>query len=338
MLQRSYLCQVTTPMFVSGALQNEAELRPPAIKALLRFWWRACHAHLALPKLRREEAKLFGRSAEKEDAARVRSPFNVFVGACNHDRTEAGIFKRAVGSGQETVQRMNLFEAYELHHAQSRGTRGKDRGTNYLFYPLKMGDNKHRPHIKPGTRFEVTFSSCDPTILEIVGSTFLLSSVCGALGSRARRGLGNFRILNEGFDFPSIDSFKDWIEKIPLSPSHHNSYSHLSGARIMLSNDGYATTEEALKQIGNRFCDFRGRCRSDKHGASIFGLPLRGAFRGIKHQGREIQRRASPLIIKTQEVNQRQHWMLISLAGKYFPEDTAYGQSRVKAPPPPGKT
>jgi len=60
-IEASY--KLTTPMFMGGADPRGApEIRPPAIKGLLRFWWRAA----ALPqlgswdKVREAERKLFG--------------------------------------------------------------------------------------------------------------------------------------------------------------------------------------------------------------------------------------------------------------------------------------
>jgi len=54
--------KVVTPMFISGADQDKAELRLPSIKGALRFWWRALawDRFGDLKTIREEEAKLFG--------------------------------------------------------------------------------------------------------------------------------------------------------------------------------------------------------------------------------------------------------------------------------------
>jgi CRISPR-associated protein Cmr1 len=39
MLEAVY--KIVTPMFLSGADQEATELRPPTIKGVIRFWWRA---------------------------------------------------------------------------------------------------------------------------------------------------------------------------------------------------------------------------------------------------------------------------------------------------------
>jgi CRISPR-associated protein Cmr1 len=41
---------------------NDPELRPPGIKASLRFWWRALNGHLLLSDLRQQEGEIFGNT------------------------------------------------------------------------------------------------------------------------------------------------------------------------------------------------------------------------------------------------------------------------------------
>lgn len=60
---------VTTPLFLGGAdLQNgRPELRPPSIKGVLRFWWRALawSRHDGdLSKIHSAEAELFGAAGD----------------------------------------------------------------------------------------------------------------------------------------------------------------------------------------------------------------------------------------------------------------------------------
>lgn len=45
---------------MNGAYGDQPELRPPGIKASLRFWWRALHGHLSLDDLRKQESAIFG--------------------------------------------------------------------------------------------------------------------------------------------------------------------------------------------------------------------------------------------------------------------------------------
>ncbi len=62
-------------MFLAGADGKTPELRPPSIKGLMRFWWRAMNGHLPLEELKKEEGKIFGTSDEKIG----RSKFNIRI-------------------------------------------------------------------------------------------------------------------------------------------------------------------------------------------------------------------------------------------------------------------
>jgi CRISPR-associated protein Cmr1 len=55
-----FTCKTITPLVMNGAYGNRPELRPPGIKASLRFWWRALNGHLPLDDLRKQEAVIFG--------------------------------------------------------------------------------------------------------------------------------------------------------------------------------------------------------------------------------------------------------------------------------------
>lgn len=53
--------ELTTPAYAGTADTGKTEgLRPPTLKALLRFWWRAMHAELRGDDLFRAEESLFG--------------------------------------------------------------------------------------------------------------------------------------------------------------------------------------------------------------------------------------------------------------------------------------
>ncbi|MDZ4709995.1 MAG: type III-B CRISPR module RAMP protein Cmr1 [Saprospiraceae bacterium] len=55
-----FTCKTVTPLVMNGADGFNVELRPPGIKASLRFWWRALHGHLPIEQLRTQEAAIFG--------------------------------------------------------------------------------------------------------------------------------------------------------------------------------------------------------------------------------------------------------------------------------------
>lgn len=56
----TFTCKTVTPLLMNGPYGDFPELRPPGIKASLRFWWRALHGHLSLDQLREQEGRIFG--------------------------------------------------------------------------------------------------------------------------------------------------------------------------------------------------------------------------------------------------------------------------------------
>jgi CRISPR-associated protein Cmr1 len=60
-----FTCKTVTPLVMNGAYGDFPELRPPGIKASLRFWWRALHGHLSLDELSEQEGKIFGNTKSR---------------------------------------------------------------------------------------------------------------------------------------------------------------------------------------------------------------------------------------------------------------------------------
>ena len=54
--------KTVTPMFLRGYDNESLELRPPAFKALFRYWWRAAVGEINADNLREEESRLFGNT------------------------------------------------------------------------------------------------------------------------------------------------------------------------------------------------------------------------------------------------------------------------------------
>ncbi|NMC58566.1 MAG: type III-B CRISPR module RAMP protein Cmr1 [Candidatus Methanofastidiosa archaeon] len=71
----TFECEIITPMFIGGADGQTPELRPPSIKGMMRFWWRALNGHLPFEELKKRESKRFGASNEKIG----RSKFNIRI-------------------------------------------------------------------------------------------------------------------------------------------------------------------------------------------------------------------------------------------------------------------
>lgn len=71
----TFECETVTPMFLAGYDSVTPELRPPSIKGMMRFWWRALNGHLGIDKLMKLEGEIFG-AADKNIG---KSKFNIQV-------------------------------------------------------------------------------------------------------------------------------------------------------------------------------------------------------------------------------------------------------------------
>lgn len=176
--------QVTTPLFMGGADPTKPELRPPSLKGLLRFWYRAVDPNFAL-----REAALFGARGDGGG----QSPFRL--------RVEPLDQPAMVGWSDLRPEQFNV---------------GKDRGTRnglvYLGFPFPM---QGRRGIAPGHRFVLScrfrrpkagltpeFEEC---LRAVTAAAWLLGHF-GGTGSRARRGFGTLTLVEEvdirGIDWP----------------------------------------------------------------------------------------------------------------------------------------
>lgn len=68
-------CEIVTPMFLAGSFTNEPELRPPSLKGIMRYWWRAVNGNLPLKDLKEKESNIFGASNEQIG----KSKFNIRI-------------------------------------------------------------------------------------------------------------------------------------------------------------------------------------------------------------------------------------------------------------------
>lgn len=161
-------------MFLGGADQSAKTIRPASIKGALRFWWRAlnwsrCLATnnhdeiLALRSLHDQEARLFGIAAS--DHAGGQGVFLLQV--CDQDNTFADQAFNPPGSGQ----------LYLLGQGLADFKNGCIRNAI-----------KENGHFTVKLIFRPTTSEQDS---QSVRDALLLFGLLGALGSRARHGLGS---------------------------------------------------------------------------------------------------------------------------------------------------
>lgn len=162
--------RVVTPLFAGGAEQEAAaELRAPAFKGVLRFWYRA----VALPfyngdwqEVKKSEKMLFGST-----------------------------------DGQSSFMlKLNMLDP--PGEQVDDGTRWDSQGSAYLGYGVikRKGrqDEVIRPYLKEGFRFMATLVM--PGLrgkkvdIEGLKKALIALGLCGGLGSRSRKGFGSLAL------------------------------------------------------------------------------------------------------------------------------------------------
>jgi len=209
-----FRCEVLTPIFLSGANGQDAELRPSSIKGLMRFWWRALNGHFTIDELRDEESKIFGCGGEK--ACRSSFSLRVIIG----DSSVICEKKQPLPhhTGKENCE-------YLIKQNSCKG--------NKQFNSDKCQKGRRLPSISSGTFFiELRGKN-----LEKLGKLFEITCLLGGFGKRSRRGFGSVRITGRkalGQDkFVEYDIFESLVKIFQLISAFNADYMLLDG-RIIL--------------------------------------------------------------------------------------------------------
>ncbi len=154
--------RVTTPMFLGGA-EQQAELRLPSFKGVLRFWWRA-----------------LAWRAFKHNLSEIR-------------KAEADLF------GSADVGQSRLLMRWRVSGLQQPF---RDRLSAGLTYLAGMGlcrpnGELNREAITPGVRFTVEIAlkkTLERTQTELLRRSLITIGLVGGLGARTRRGYGSLTL------------------------------------------------------------------------------------------------------------------------------------------------
>jgi len=177
LIETSVRIEVVTPILGGAALLRNADIvdviRTPSIRGQLRFWWRALNGHLyeSPEGLHARESALWGRAAEVEGG-----------------RSAVELRVAVEQTGKPDSSDIRLYDSKE----------GKATPGAYALWPAREEKRERRPTAPrraPGTRFLLTLLAPSSDIKEVenVVRAWLLF---GGYGSRTRRGLGAFRVLD----------------------------------------------------------------------------------------------------------------------------------------------
>lgn len=303
--------EILSPLFMGGADQGTAELRPPSLKGLLRFWYRAIdpgfHERTENPggqSLSREERCFGSQKGQAPFLLRLDQPL---VGRLDWDRGQAASFSKP---NPRTKLPLN--------------------GLVYLGYPFHMGTNNQgtpRRAIPPGRKFAVhCVFPREPTPKQrrsLAAAWWLLGHLGGA-GSRARRGFGSLALTDwsADADWPELaelpplhrsataaeweaglkrgmERLRGWFGAFDKSSDRSPEHPHLGGSfRHHLMAKGFGQWDQALNAAGLELQEFRqcsrldyeevkahaqgGRALRESPARVSFGLPLAFRFRSVR--------------------------------------------------------
>jgi len=308
-------------MFLGGADQSPSDgIRPPSVKGVLRFWWRALNwgrfravagdDALALRELHKEEADLFGLAADGKGG----SGQGCFLLTVQHDElnaTEKGTVhpefkptKQRINKGGKKVPDENhLAAARYLGYGLMTAFTIKDNVTHQI---KSHAGQLNRGCLDENQTFIVTLTfrdKIDKSVLKALKALGLL----GGLGSRLRHGMGSIALEKIVCDKQEIwtapTTQEDYIKEVKdllgsfanIPEPAYSAFSKESRVNVLLSAN---TPYEVLDQFGMKMLDYRswGRTVDGKRLPLPSGNKSEERFKDDHHWFREADtfRKACP--------------------------------------------
>jgi len=186
--------RIVTPLFMSGADRERAELRAASIRGILRFWWRALalgHCEGSWEDVRKAEFDLFGSSTTGQS--------RVHLSLSAPDQSEkmqkiGNLLKDSSGNVLGPGARyLGYGVILPLDKKDERGKVTNRLGEAlrpYLQAPLE-GDL--RLYLRP-TTYRKSSGNLDKKA-DLLEGALKAMGLIGGLGSRSRRGFGSFTLL-----------------------------------------------------------------------------------------------------------------------------------------------
>lgn len=339
--------RIVTPLFMSGADPQSAELRVPGIKGVLRFWWRAlelkqdCSDDDAVKNLRKMEASIFGSVDTGQSAVKISLNLPGKLTLFNSDQKIIGSGNRDFGAGAKylgygVIQSYGKNDGHPLRQVIGSPLEGR---LNLLF--------------KPKT---------DDKIIRSIEAALIAMGFFGGLGSKSRKGYGAFNLTDLKKNGESVfrapedtDNLKRAIKElfsnyeIPRYPGlpPYTAYSEMTRIDIIGTDE---TSLKLLDSIGRAMMLYRsyGRdgkvlgqdseknfkddhdlirraisCKVSKHPRRIvFGLPHNYFFSNggekVDVKPKDHERRASPLFIHIQQLKKDEYAAVVAIFPSEF--------------------
>ncbi len=303
MQQVTFTLRTLTPLFLAGADPVQAELRPPAFRGLMRYWYRTLLGGVlgaderTLTQVIEAEKELFG----------------------------------ATDTGSSIALTLSDASRKPLSYKKESYSRASTSGKDYLLWSMaetRKGKPDYRPdrmYFPANTQFQLTLSNRiedGTTLKNAIASLWLLTNL-GGIGSRSRRCAGSLSAemntlqskehltdltfgmvadverlqqqLQTGIKYTRALMQDKYAKNVTNRPTRNASFDALAVdtcSIYILREDTkpWVSSDAAMRAIGNSLQDYRSDL--EMHDREIFGLPL----------GRNPNRRASPLLLRVSQL------------------------------------
>lgn len=242
----TFECEVITPMFLAGADGKTPELRPPSIKGLMRFWWRAMNGHLPPKKLKKREAEIFGGSGKNEGRSKISIrilPKNILLGRKKQlpEHTILTNYLKRVKQNGQWIKTENKIKINILDYIAYGAMQYNKQERRILMV---------RGYFDVGTKFDIIAKydkNNEPDIL----SSFNCFFKYGNLGSKSRNGFGSLNLLDNNKFYDLNFKLKDLPDDLPP-------YTAFSKESCLFETKETCTSwDKALAEIGKIYREAR---------------------------------------------------------------------------------
>ncbi len=299
MKQIRFDLETITPMFICGENQQKVELRPPSIKGLMRFWWRAYYwgkktEDISSEAMLKKEGEIFGIASGTDKKSR-KSGFSIRIIPGNIESKFEPFPKRQVKTTNKgSSPNIDILE-YLAYGAYS-----KKEKKNYL--PVNSS-------------FAVILNISDDATQngyahDIVMSFYWLSFL-GGIGAKSRNGFGNFGVkkiqVSETdligdikFTFPS----KEFISEKILNPHIPPFTAFSKNMKIFKLQRTCASWDECLGELGEIYRESKGeldkprQCEKRQYITAPITIQSRVGGRWRTHDRSFLERRSKPYFMR----------------------------------------
>jgi CRISPR-associated protein Cmr1 len=312
-----------TPAFLGGADGITAELRPPSIKGMLRFWWRATRG--GDPEMKAREAEIFGDAG---DVGRT-GAFSIQI---RSDFSGNSVSKEYLPRNNHTQYMVKGHQLNILEYL-AYGT--------YTYQKNQKRNVFHREYVKPGFGFELIFrfpeKATEKTIEELYRA-LTLWLLFGGLGARSRNGFGSLAV--EGASgHPVLGGLiratpaGEFKKLVTVNVDWPDFSAFSKRARLFKTKEVYSSWDACLARLGHAYREAR-LSLENKHNYNLrqfLGAPIIVNKRQISILGR----RAKPYFLRVRKEKGGYAGYILYLPCRYcsdeHPELLKSGYSREKA-------